>query len=218
MRSVLPGVALAAALIGPGAAAAQAPDGGTALEVRSASASLTATFRSDARTCRAVGRCGLRGRVVFRGDGPALGGGFSGIVDGSAVGGGGWYQRSAATTATVHDRGQTCRDRIAHRVTAFAARQDAAQLRVTFFAPAAAFGEDAEGAEDPLSTRCAGPRLPDLGAAKALPVASLPLSEVRGDDVRIASDGRRSFVAEGLRVTVAWDVALVVSAHAAPVG
>jgi hypothetical protein len=215
MRFVLP--AVLAGVLATTPAVAQTPDTGTALEVRSAAASLTASYRSDARTCRAVGRCGLRGTVRFTGDGPALGGGFYGIVDGVPVGGGGWYQRTGATTATVRDRGQTCRDRITHRVTAFAARQDATQVQVTFFAPAAAYGEDAEGVEDPLSTRCAGPRLADLVQHQALPVAAVALAQARGSDVRFAATGRRSFVAEGLRVTVAWDVALAVSATAAPV-
>ena len=83
---------------------------------------------------------------------------------------------------------------------------------------AAAYGEDAEGAEDPLSTRCAGPRLVDLGAARALPVADVPLDGARGPSVRFASAGARSFVSEGLRVRVRWDVTMTVSATAAAGG
>ena len=218
MRRVLALLAMGLLLAIPCSAAAQAVDTGTVLEVRQAAASLTVRFSSDPRTCKAVGRCHLRGEVRFSSTGPAVGGGFFGIVDNSPVGGGGFFQPDGATIAAVYGGGQTCRDRLGHRVTAFAARQDATQVQITFFAPSAASGEDAEGIDDPLSTRCPGPRLADLRAAKALPVASLPLAQVRGSSVSFASEGRRGFTASGFAVRASWHVEMTAAASAAPIG
>jgi len=196
----------------PATASAQDAAAGTGLAVGPASMTLDLDFRSDRATCRRVGRCGLRGEVRFRSTGTALGGGFVGTTtNGLVAGGGGFYDATAQTAARVRDRGQLCRDRIAHQVTTFGFRRNGDAVEVVFLAPAAAAGADAEGSEDPLSTRCAGPRVADLQASQALPVATTTLDALRAGPVTLTATGSHRIRSAGMRGTLRYDLAVTVT-------
>jgi len=212
-------VAGVAGLLAVGLLPAPAPaqdGGGAGLAVTSASARIDLDFRSDRRTCRQVGRCDLRGTVRFRATGPALGGGFVGNAGDATVGGGGFYDATAHTTARVRDRGQRCRDRIPHRVTTFGLRGRGDAVEVVLLAPAAAAGADAEGSEDPLSTRCAGPRLADLLASSALPVATTTLRALRAGPVTLTASGTHRIRSGGMRGTMRFHITVAVAPAAVP--
>ncbi|MBX5439943.1 MAG: hypothetical protein IRZ32_00295 [Solirubrobacteraceae bacterium] len=198
----------------PVPADAQPAAGGISLLAQDARAALRLDFRSDRATCRRVGRCGLRGRVRHRSGG--VGGAFVVTMGDLVAGGGGLYDPAGRTVARVRDRGQRCRDRIAHTVTTFGVRRSGDAVEVVFLSPAAAAGAEIEGSEDPLSTRCAGPRLADLQATGSLPVATTTLDALRAGPVTLTASGTRRLRSAGMRGTLRYDVTVTVSP--APLG
>lgn len=210
MRPRAAGIAAAiacAAALGAAPIAAAQSDG--PLDVREltgrGSADIDVRYRSDARTCGEVGRCGIAGVLGIRVPRTAAGGALL-TLGGHRLGYGGMASTRARTASSVFmPHGGRCRDEVRTPVLSFMLTTHGDRARITFMAVGAS--ASAVGAE-PLATRCSGPLTVDLAHSRALPRTRwFPLERLEsGRPVTLRAVGRHRFRGGGFRGVVRYRV------------